>query len=71
MDDFDPYDRLMQACREAPRYPGHDTLLKKNHPRTILEEYVYRLGKDGEQIFSSDDSKTQVRFWDILPGDKG
>ncbi|KAK0616609.1 hypothetical protein B0T14DRAFT_523491 [Immersiella caudata] len=70
MDEFDAYDRLMQTCREAHRYPHHATLLKRNYPRTVLDDYVYRLEKDGQQIFSIDDSKARVKCWDILPGDK-
>jgi hypothetical protein len=71
MGEFDPQDRLLQACREASRYPAGGTLLKRNLPKKVLEGYADLLDEDGSIIFSSEGPKTQVRFLDLLPGDKG
>lgn len=71
MGELDPHDLLIQACRDAPKYPGSCTLLKKKHPRKVLEEYSNYLEEYEATLFSEEKSKTQLRFWVLLPGEIG
>lgn len=72
MTEFNPYDRLIDACRNSSEYPY--TLLKKTTSRTVLEGYHHHLFQNDAALFNSslnpDGSKSPHRliFWEAWPG---
>lgn len=62
--EFDPYDRLNDACRNSSQYPY--TLLKETNSRAILEGYHEHLVHNDAALFDS--SNEQLLFWEAWPG---
>lgn len=64
MIEFDPYDRLVDACRNSSRYPY--TLLKETTSRAVLEGYSDHLLQNDDALFDS--SKQRLVLWEAWPG---
>lgn len=64
MAEFDPYDRLMDACRNFTQYPY--TLLKETTPRAVLEGYHDHLLQNDDALFDS--SSQRLVLWEAWPG---
>ena len=63
MAEFDPQDRLNDACRNSDLYPY--TLLTKTTSRAVLEGYRQHLAKKDADLFDS--SKEHPLFWEAWP----
>ena len=59
MAEFDPQDRLTDACRNSSLYPY--TLLTKTTSRAVLEGYHQYLTDNDADLFDS--SKERLLFW--------
>ena len=68
--DLDSLDRLEQACTQASSYPNPPTILKKCHPRHILNRYHEELRRNETILFEEDASRSQLLFWELWPGDE-
>ncbi|KAK4040357.1 hypothetical protein C8A01DRAFT_15750 [Parachaetomium inaequale] len=64
MTEFDPYDRLIESCRNSSQYPY--TLLNETTPRAVLEGYHEHLVQNDGALF--DDSDPRLVFWEAWPG---
>jgi hypothetical protein len=62
--EFDPYDRLVDACKNSSRYPY--TLLKETTSRAVLEGYSEHLRQNDADLFDS--SKQRLVLWEAWPG---
>jgi hypothetical protein len=64
MTEFDPYDRLIESCRNSSQYPY--TLLNETTTRSVLEGYHDHLKRNDAALF--DDSNPCLAFWEAWPG---
>jgi hypothetical protein len=64
MTEFDPYDRLIESCRNSSQYPY--TLLNETTTRSVLEGYHDHLIRNAAALF--DDSNPCLAFWEAWPG---
>jgi hypothetical protein len=70
MAELDPYDRLLEACKNAKRYPSGYTLLKKTTSRAVLDEYYNYLLLNDSVLFARNISTQCLLLWELWPGEQ-